>query len=116
MTAMKCATAFAMIAGLAVAFAAPAEAAKKERQLAVEQPTRTIYYTPAGRRVVLVTPRSYLDPGTEVLPGERKYSDYALPPGYSGYWAYPDRSDWKGSWRRMPFPGCFDLGSMCGGY
>ncbi len=32
---------------------------------------------------VYVTRRSWLDAGTEVLPGERKFSDYAFPPGYS---------------------------------
>jgi hypothetical protein len=31
---------------------------------------------------VYVTKRSWLDAGTEVLPGERKFSDYAFPPGY----------------------------------
>jgi len=112
MTAMKSPVTFAMIAGLAVAFAAPADAARKARRLAVEQPTRTIYYTPSGRRVVVVTPRSYLDAGTEVLPGERKFMDYAYPPGYI---PYIDKNDPKGSWVRMPFPTCFDLGTTCGG-
>ena len=32
---------------------------------------------------VTVPPRSFLDAGTEVLPGERKFNDYAFPPGYS---------------------------------
>ena len=32
---------------------------------------------------VFVTQRSWLDAGTEVLPGERKFSDYASPPGSS---------------------------------
>jgi hypothetical protein len=30
---------------------------------------------------VYVTKRSWLDGGTEVLPGDRKFTDYALPPG-----------------------------------
>jgi hypothetical protein len=113
---VKSAVTLALLAGLAVALAAPAEAARKQRRLAVEQPTRTIYYAPSGRRIVIVTPRSYLDAGTEVKPGERKFTDYALPPGHTGYSAYPDHNDWKASWTRMPFPDCFDLGSMCGGY
>ena len=29
-----------------------------------------------------MAPRSFLDAGTEVLPGERKFLDYAFPPGY----------------------------------
>ncbi|TWB02287.1 hypothetical protein [Bradyrhizobium stylosanthis] len=32
---------------------------------------------------IYVSKRSWLDGGTEVLPGERKFSDYALPPGTS---------------------------------
>lgn len=36
-----------------------------------------------ARTRVVVEPRSFLDPGTEVRRGERKYSDYAFPAGYS---------------------------------
>ncbi len=36
-----------------------------------------------GRTRVYVTRRSWLDAGTEVVPGERKFTDYAFPPGYS---------------------------------
>jgi hypothetical protein len=32
------------------------------------------------RARVVVAPRSFLDAGTEVLPGERKFTDYAFPP------------------------------------
>jgi hypothetical protein len=46
------------------------------------------YYGPNGPNVVYqqgptriyVTKRSWLDAGTEVLPGDRKFMDYALPP------------------------------------
>ena len=50
------------------------------------------YYGPSGPNVsyqagprtrVYVSKRSWLDAGTEVLPGERKFSDYAFPPGTS---------------------------------
>jgi hypothetical protein len=52
----------------------------------------TFYYGPNGpnrsyqagpHTRVYVTTRSWLDAGTEVLPGDRKFSDYAFPPGYS---------------------------------
>jgi hypothetical protein len=33
-----------------------------------------------GNTRVYITKRSWLDAGTEVLPGERKFSDYAYPP------------------------------------
>jgi hypothetical protein len=47
------------------------------------------YYGPTGPNVsyqqgphtrVFVTKRSWLDAGVEVLPGDRKFSDYAFPP------------------------------------
>ncbi len=49
------------------------------------------YYGPNGPNVsyqrgptrIYVTKRSWLDAGTEVLPGERKFNDYAFPPGVS---------------------------------
>jgi hypothetical protein len=53
------------------------------------------YYGPNGPNVVYqqgptriyVTKRSWLDAGTEVLPGERKFQDYAFPPaiGYPSF-------------------------------
>ena len=48
-----------------------------------------LYYGPSGpnrsyqqgpRTRVYVTTRSWLDAGTEVLPGDRKFQDYAFPP------------------------------------
>ena len=40
-----------------------------------------------GRTRVYVTTRSWLDAGTEVLPGDRKFQDYAFPPevGYPSF-------------------------------
>ena len=36
------------------------------------------------RARVTVAPRSFLDAGTEVRPGERKFTDYAFPVGNAG--------------------------------
>jgi hypothetical protein len=36
-----------------------------------------------GRTRIYVSKRSWLDGGTEVLPGDRKFTDYAYPPGSS---------------------------------
>ena len=36
------------------------------------------------RARVVVAPRSFLDAGTEVKPGERKFTDYAYPVGNAG--------------------------------
>jgi hypothetical protein len=54
------------------------------------------YYGPSGPNVsyqqgphtrIYVTRRSWLDAGVEVLPGDRKFTDYALPPeiGYPSF-------------------------------
>src|SRR5919108_6455163 len=68
----------AVIAAMAIA-AAPAEAQTKKKPY--------VYTTQADPKVnrprarVTVAPRSFLDAGTEVLPGDRKFTDYAFPPG-----------------------------------
>ena len=38
---------------------------------------------PPPRSRITVTRRTYLDAGTYVIPGDRKFTDYAVPPGYS---------------------------------
>ncbi|MBR0987087.1 hypothetical protein JQ642_24530 [Bradyrhizobium liaoningense] len=63
---------------------------KRDRQRAAQG---TVYeYGPRGpnrsyqsgpHTRIYVSKRSWLDGGTEVLPGERKFTDYALPPGAS---------------------------------
>ena len=69
--------------------AANAQSAKRRHEV-----TQTSYtnYGPGGPNVsyqqgprtrIYVTKRSFLDGGTEVLPGDRKFSDYAFPPGVS---------------------------------
>lgn len=40
-------------------------------------------YQSGSHTRLYVSKRSWLDGGTEVLPGERKFTDYALPPGTS---------------------------------
>ena len=56
----------------------------------VIQPTRTIIHHEDGTTTVIVVPRrSYLDTGTEVSVGDRKFTDYAFPPGGD-----PGRSNW----------------------
>ena len=62
------------------------------------------------RTRIIVQRRSYLDAGTEVLPGERKYSDYAFPPNYSSYSVLPGSSNPAGFQNpKWPLPGPFDL-------
>ena len=42
-----------------------------------------VVYQQGPRTRVYVSKRSWLDGGTEVLPGDRKFTDYAYPPGVS---------------------------------
>src|SRR5262245_4663954 len=63
-----------------------AEAAtKKKRVEYLSSQSPVFYYSrrPPRSRVTVLRPRSYLDAGTEVMPGERKYNEYAIPYGYS---------------------------------
>ena len=75
----------------AAAFMSSAEAAtRRPAGQQLTSPTqRTVYtYTDEnGRRrtKIIVQRRSYLDAGTTVLPGQRKYSDYAIQPYYSAF-------------------------------
>jgi hypothetical protein len=79
----------AAVLALASAQASLASAAPKKRTVVVErsasgtviQPTRTIIHRPDGTTTIYVTPRSYLDLGTEVSVGDRGFNDYAFPPG-----------------------------------
>src|SRR5882724_8549906 len=60
-----------------------------------------------ARTKITVRPRSYLDGGTEVRPGERKFTDYAFPPTYMNGSAYA-AWDPTGS-HRGPLPMPFSL-------
>ena len=64
--------------------ATSADAATKKRQPSTQTPTYSAgpnYSYQAGPRTrVYVSKRSWLDGGTEVLPGDRKFTDYAFPP------------------------------------
>jgi hypothetical protein len=94
----KLAMAASCLALAAVAAAAlsatPAVAAKKRAVVAnayaQSPPPRgvtvrgpNVSYMSGPHTRVFITKRSWLDAGTEVLPGERHYLDYALPPGNS---------------------------------
>ena len=66
------------------------------------------YIDEFGRRRtrIILQRRSFLDAGTEVKPGERKYSDYAIPPGYSAIEAVLGPG--KG-YERQPFNNYYDV-------
>jgi hypothetical protein len=91
----------------------PADAAPKKRTPAVSQSDVSVSSQARTRRVqtvrprtrITVRPRSYLDGGTEVLPGERKFTDYAFPPTHRATSAL----DHNVAFQRSTLPGPFDL-------
>jgi hypothetical protein len=99
----------AAICAFALALTAVAPAAAQTR-------TRSYYIAPDGTRVPLkrprsritVAPRSFLDAGTEVLPGERKFTDYAFPPTHYPLGVVTNVGGRVG-WHQSPLPGPFDL-------
>ena len=70
---------------------------------AVERTGRVTRRATARSRVV-VAPRSFLDAGTEVLPGERKFLDYALPPLHMPMDVVTNTGGRVG-WHNSPLPG-----------
>ena len=103
------------IAAAALAFAPlPADAAPKKRTTGVSQSDVSVSSQSRRRNArqnrartrITVRPRSFLDPGTDVLSGERKYLDYAIPPNsYSGLSVLDNTA----FYHRSPLPGPFDL-------
>ena len=61
-----------------------------------------ISMAPPPRARITVTRRTYLDAGTYVIPGDRKFTDYAIPPGYS-----PTARD------RQPRPASISIKARC---
>ena len=101
--ANRVAVLFAAVAIGAVGFAAspagaqttnPTQKPPKEAKRQLDNRGRP-YYGPSGPNVsyqqgntrIFVSKRSWLDAGTEVLPGDRKFTDYAFPPelGYPSF-------------------------------
>jgi hypothetical protein len=77
---------------LAIAMFLIAERADAASRKQIENRSGVYDYGPDGpnssyrsgpRTRVYITKRSWLDAGTEVLPGDRKFTDYAFPPGQS---------------------------------
>lgn len=97
------------VAGMLMSAASPADAARKKR---VEYYNGDRYYTvrTGPRSRVTVRQRSYLDAGTEVLPGERKFTEYAIPYGYSGL----SNLGPSFGWDRRPFNDPWDAPSRYG--
>jgi hypothetical protein len=110
----------AAVALAAMLTAGPAEAAKRKRVVIEHRAIPQIVVRPSGTHYTFVGPdgigrryfvterRSYLNPGTEVLPGEGNYTNYVFPPAYSPT-ANIDVFSPSGSFRRQPLSDPWDL-------
>ena len=92
----------AAVIAVAALESASAEPAQKKRVVA-KQSQQVVANRPRSR--IIVQPRSFLDPGPEILPGERKFNDYAIPPGYSPLQVLGPGRDF----RRQPLPDPWDM-------
>lgn len=82
----------AAAAVITIGVATPADAQTQTKRKQVTVDNGRFNYGPRGPNVsyqqgprtrVYISPRSWLGAGTEVLPGDRKFTDYAYPPGRS---------------------------------
>jgi hypothetical protein len=98
------------VAAIALAAVSSADAAPRKSYY-IDVYGRVVYVNRPRTRVV-VPARSFLDAGTEVLPGERKFLEYAIPPDYS---TMPGGTisnvGGRTGWHTSPLPGPFDLPS-----
>ena len=79
------AAAIAVIGALAL-LALPADAAPKKKSVVVASRGHTVFVSRdedgRTRTRIIIQKRSYLDPGTEVFPGENSDHRYAFPPNH----------------------------------
>jgi len=83
----------------------PPEAARAKKEQNVAATPRVTGANRARTRVVVVQ-RSFLDAGTEVLPGQRKFLDYAFPPTHTPMDVVQNTGGRVG-WHNSPLPGPF---------
>jgi hypothetical protein len=84
--AVLLAAAAVVVGGFGVAGAETVVAKRKVRAVdpvAYSPRGPNVSYQSSPRTRVYITKRSWLDAGVEVLPGDRKFADYAFPPGPS---------------------------------
>ena len=100
-------TAVAATAAVLVAVGSPADAQQRSGYRAQTERITIIDENGRVRTKITVRPRSYLDGGTWVLPGERKFTDYANNPTYS--WSAPTSAWDPNGIHRFPLPMPFEL-------
>lgn len=108
-TASKLALGAALLIGAVAGFAASANAQAprydRDGRFYYGRSGPNTSYQAGPRTRVYVSKRSWLDAGTEVLPGERKFQDYAFPPGQTFA-----RENLNRPIDRQPLSPPFDLG------
>ena len=100
-------TALAAAAVVLCDAASPADAQQRYGYRAQGERITIIDENGRVRTKITVRPRSYLDGGTEVVPGERKFMDYANNPTYS--WSAPTSAWDPNGIHRFPLPMPFEL-------
>jgi hypothetical protein len=81
----------------------PPEAAQRKKGANATTPTRVVSAKHSPARVVIV-PRSFLNAGTEMQPGERKFLDYAFPRTHTAMDMVTNTGGHVG-WHDSPLPG-----------
>ena len=97
------------LAAAALVATTPADAQQRRNAPRGDQSERITIIDENGRARTRITvrPRSFLDGGTEVVPGERKFMDYAQAPTYG--WLAPTSSWDPLGTHRSPLPMPFQL-------
>jgi hypothetical protein len=104
----------AAVATIGLSSASAQEPTVRTKRAVVNNPSSPNYSYQQGRTRIYVSKRSWLDMGTEVQPGDRKYTDYAIPPGYTR--TTIDQLTGR-PWTRSPLVDPWDLpGYQKGGY
>jgi hypothetical protein len=105
--AVLLAAAAVVVAGFGSADAQTATTKQKMRAYDSATTTRgpNVSYQQGPRTRVYISKRSWLDAGVEVLPGDRKFNDYAFPPGQS----FANQNNTR-SLDRQPLNSHWDLG------
>jgi hypothetical protein len=83
---------------------APPEAKQEAKKTQNVAPSPRVANAKRARSRVVVGPRSFLDSGTEVRPGERKFLDYAFPPTHVALDVVTNTGGRVG-WHNSPLPG-----------
>ena len=82
----------------------PSPGGEQPKKLGTVSTARRVAGARRSRSRVVVAPRSFLDAGTEVLPGDRKFLDYALGPLHTPTDVITNTGGRVG-WHTSPLPG-----------